>query len=141
MLTTLLTTTQIFLTCFATLFIPITLVSYGRKYALAVWAAALLLSIAFVPNKLICLGFGILGLYAVIKSSIEQIRNIIAEWAIKIAVYLIVSGILFFVFPDFSVTVRLTALGIGGVVFVIYDAALSMGISFCTKKMKNILKK
>lgn len=124
--------------------IPV-VIELGAKWGWLVYAAVALLSLFIVPTvepKMMFIAF--FGYYPVLKSSLERIRLRSVEWIIKFAVFnaamiaayflmMTVMGLDSIDMELFGVDVPWIFLGIGNVVFLIYDLALTNVISAYVK--------
>lgn len=135
LLTAVITTNTLFLLCLATVFVPLSLIKCGRTYSVCTLIAAAALVFIFVPNKLLCFEFALLGIYALCKSLIEKIGRLWIEWCVKIALYFAVASGFCITFLNGFILWLVAA---GAVVFVIYDIVLSIVITYLSKKIKNI---
>ena len=137
LLTALLPVNTLFLLCVSTVFIPLVLIKCGKTYAVCALIASAALVFIFVPDKILCLEFALLGAYTLCKSLIEKIGVLWAEWAIKLAAYFAVAlTVTFLLFKTLEGALWIVAAG--AVIFIIYDIALSVGISYISKKIKKI---
>ena len=135
LLTAVITTNTLFLLCLATVFLPLSLIKCGRTYAACTLVAAVTLVFIFVPDKLLCLEFVLLGTYTLCKSLIEKIGILWLEWCVKIALYFgVASAFCVIIIKSFVIWF----IAAGAVVFVIYDVVLSIVITYLSKKIKNI---
>lgn len=128
-------TNKIFFTCLATVFIPVCALVCGASWGAASWLAAAAVAFFIVPEKTVWAAFLVLGAYALVKGFIEKINRQLLEWVLKLVFYAAAFGaaVLIFPFPD-----RLVWLffGAGAFIFAVYDIALSLGISYLSKKIK-----
>ena len=140
-------TSTIFLFCFSTVFIAVIVIECGIPYAMSAYAAVALLGFLILPNKFTAIGFAFFfGFYPVLKYWIEKHNRILIEWATKLVffnVFLFIAWCLFQLLFVNSVTLKLpiywlVLLAQG--VFIIYDVALSLCISFYIKKIKDRLR-
>ncbi len=111
----------------------------GYKWAFSVFAATALLSLVLTPDREAALLFlFFFGHYPVLKSLIEQRGKALIEWVLKLSVFnLCVLGcyaLIFYVFQlqyvidsfgEFGQYTLPVFLGLGNVVFVLYDFTLS----------------
>ena len=133
LLTAALPVNTLFLLCLSTVFIPLVLVKCGRIYSVCALIAAAVLVFVFVPDKILCVEFALLGIYTVCKSVIEQIGRLWAEWGIKLALYFAVAAAFCRIFFQ-SLQNAVWLVLAGAVIFIIYDIVLSIGITYLIKK-------
>lgn len=136
----------------ALLAIPV--IEFDRKTAIIAFLAVGVLSLFIAPIKesafLFCLLF---GYYPIIKSLLEAMKSKLAEWGIKILLFNVAALLSYFLLiqvmgmnellEDFSFGVKysiLILLGLGNIVFVLYDFALSQVIAFYIKTVRPKLK-
>ncbi len=139
----------------AGLFIMVSVIEIGKKWAfISFLVSAIIVFLVAEPEaKLMYIGF--LGYYPILKAIIERLRKPFLEWIFKIlafniAVIVIYAGFasLFGIsFDDFGALGKYGAiitLGIGNIVFVIYDIAvarMAMFYNFVIRpKIKRFLK-
>ena len=126
----------------ASLLIAAAVLSCGRVWALLAWAAAGILALLILPGKNVAVLYCLMGHYPVCKSLFEQMHSRLAEWICKFLLfYLILFGLYFGLrelFAElFSPPFGLTALVflLGGVVFAVFDWALSRLIAFYQERI------
>lgn len=134
-------TNKIFFTCIATIFIPICVIKCGILTGCAMWVASSAIAFLVVPDKMVWAAFSVLGFYTLLKGYIERLRNMVFEWALKLLYYSISFATAIFVFPLANYSFIWLLFAGGAIVFIIYDIALSFGITYIAKKLKIILKK
>lgn len=126
------------LTAAAGLFPMAAVLAAGRTAGYLCWAAAGLLGFFLLPDKgVVLLYLGFLGVYPVVKSRIESLRNQAIEWALKLAFFnlmLLLVWRLFqgMVFPDPPAWLAGSDVllhGVGSIVFIVYDLGLSQLIA------------
>lgn len=139
----------------AGLFIMAAVIEIGKKWAFFSFlsSAVIVFLIAEPEAKLMYVGF--LGYYPILKALIEGIRKPVIEWILKIVsfniavvlVYFIFSAMFDISFDDFGVLGKygaLITLGLGNIVFVVYDIAvarMAMFYNFVIRpKIKKFLK-
>lgn len=140
-------TNTIFLFCFSTFFIAVVVAECGVKMGIASVFAAALLSLFMLPNKILAFCFALFfSFYPLLKYFIEKLNKRVLEWAIKIisaafaVFYLISAGSLLFA-NEIIISVPVP-LFFGGAlaVFVVYDVALSLAITFYKNKISQRIK-
>ena len=108
----------------------------NKKTAVISFVAAAVLAFALHPDKMLAFGFGALGVYSLIKSNVEHIRDLRLAWAVKFALYFAAAA-------SASVIFFKTLLGIpiltGALFFVAYDAALTLGTGYFAKRFSKII--
>lgn len=139
----------------AGLFIMAAVIEIGKKWALmSFFASAVLVFLIAEPEaKLMYIGF--LGYYPILKALIEGIRKPVIEWILKIIsfnvaviiIYFVFAGVFGISFDDFGALGKYGAvitLGVGNIVFVVYDIAvarMAMFYNFVIRpKIKKFLK-
>lgn len=142
-------TGQLGLTAVAGLFPMAAVISVGVRAGFLCWAAAGLLGLLLVPDKGCAVLFLLfLGLYPVVKSLIERLRNLPAEWVLKLLFFnamlavsvLTVGGFLFSSLP--SVFRNLFFLWpAANAVFVVYDIGLSKLAQFYSVRVDRHMKR
>lgn len=123
----------------------VTVMECGVSYALAGSAATALLALILAPNKLSAVIYIVLcGHYPVVKLYIERLRRIWLEIPIKLAVgfaaILIGTAAAVYVLSNavaLSPALVLTSLS----VFIVYDAALTIFITFYKRRIAKHIKK
>lgn len=134
----------------------IIVIEMGKKQALLVYLTVSVLSLILITNKTSALAYIVLfGYYPILKSKIEQSKNLALEIFLKAIVFLafcIISVILYSVFIGFEVilgfgtwVILLIAIGLL-VGFALYDFCLSLIVSSYLSKFrktyfKNFFKK
>lgn len=117
----------------------------GTRYAASGAVAAILLSFIIIPNKMIPMAYAMLfGYYPIVKLYIERIRRLWMEMLIKLAGALLVIGLAFLLFRAAaeSIVYPVSAVVTAALaVFVIYDAALTMFISFYKNRISKHIKR
>ncbi len=126
---------------FAGLFIMISLLEIGNKWALLSYITSSALTILLCEKEAMLMYVFIFGYYPILKAFIERIKKPILEWLIKmlffnlviISVYLFIAG-LFGI--DLSKEIAIgkymeyIILAMGNIVFVVYDITVSRMASF-----------
>ena len=125
---------RIGLTAVAGLFPVAGVLAAGRAAGYLCWAAGGILGLILLPDKGVALMYMVfLGLYPVVKSQIESLRRLTAEWALKLIFFNAVLTLFWFVLkrvflpqpPDWLGDNSLLLYGAGNAVFIIYDIGLS----------------
>ncbi len=139
----------------AGLFIMAAVIEVGKKWAFLSFAvsAVIVFMVAEPEAKLMYIGF--LGYYPILKALIERIRKPVIEWVLKmisfnvavIIIYACFASLFGISFEDFGALGKYGAiitLGIGNIVFVVYDIAvarMAMFYNFVIRpKFKRFLK-
>lgn len=137
----LLRTNTIFFMGASAFFVSVAIVSGGVYFGILTYISSSLLSYLLIPDKMLAfsyMAFG--GIYPVAKAIIERINNLAAEWALKLACFGIAAFALYrMLLPKVNMPIYLAAAA-ALAVFVIYDIALSYGITIFKKRFKNIAK-
>ena len=129
----------------AGLFMMIPLIEINPKYATLCYITSAVLSLIIAEPESALLYALLLGYYPILKAIIEKLQKPVLEWAIKIIVFNIAVILVYFgmsfIFKisvdDFGTLGKYGAyifLGLGNVVFVIYDIAISrMSVMYMTR--------
>ena len=118
------------------LFIMITVIELGNKWALGSYCASVLPIILFAEIECKLLYIMFFGFYPVVKAATEKIRKPVIEWPVKIAVFnlAVLLTYMFFAklfdisleeFNEFGKYSAVLFLLAGNIVFVLYDIAVS----------------
>ncbi|WP_143315373.1 hypothetical protein [Clostridium sp. HBUAS56017] len=127
----------------ASCFIPITIIRSNIKTASFVYIASTIISFFILPtNRAIMYGI-FFGVYGIVKYFIEKINKLPLEILLKLIFFNIVLVIsLFFMsslLGDLEIKLPMWALFLAGqVVFLIYDYAITVIISFYLEKFKRL---
>lgn len=119
----------------------------GVRWGWMVFAAVAFVAALIVPSmeaKVMFIAF--FGYYPVLKATLERLRSRVLEWVLKLLVFnvtmvaayllmLYVFGLPADEFEIGGVNLPLVFLGLGNVVFVIYDMALTSVITMYTKAL------
>lgn len=124
----------------------VALIETGMSGALMVYAASSILALLIVPARDSALGFAFFfGLYPIVKSLCERIRSRVLEWGAKIVFFYIaltlmfwLAGTLFMSEPLADWLYAVLYAG-GGVVFVLYDIALTRVITIYVRRVSKRL--
>lgn len=140
-------TNTIFLFCFSTFFIAVVVAECGVKMGIASVFAAALLSLFMLPNKILAFCFALFfSFYPLLKYFIEMQKKLVLEWALKLLSAIIAMGYLLAVgktiFASEIIISIPMPLFFGGAlaVFVVYDVALSLAITFYKNKISQRIK-
>lgn len=124
----------------ASLLIPIALIRGSMKSALLVYVASSIIGFFILPINIIMLYILFFGIYGIIKYYIEKINKIFLEILLKIIFFNIIFFISFFIFKSF-IAIEITKLPIwlfviiAQIVFLVFDYALTLLISFYLEKI------
>lgn len=122
-----------FLLCAAAAVFPIIKIKCGNGFAFAAVFVSAVLSFILLAEKIYVFTFLLLAVYSVLKGVIETLRKIWLEWLLKLAAYILGTGVILKIFmPVFWIQGILAGL----IVFIIYDFALSVFITFARQKLK-----
>lgn len=139
----------------AGLFIMVLVIEINCKWAAMAYIASAVLVFMFAETESKLMYICLLGYYPIIKALTEKLRRPVIEWPIKLAVfnaavlaiYLIFSKLFDLSVDDFGVLGKYGAfifLGVGNIVFMLYDIAISrvaaMYMFIIHPKIKKILK-
>lgn len=125
-------------------------IEVNKRTALLAYFAVSILGFFIVPNKeAVLLFIAILGYYPIIKSRLEQIKSVVAEWVLKIVLFNVAAMVAYaaviYVFKLDDILKAFGELGqygaliflvLGNVAFVIYDIAITRIIWFYINKIK-----
>ena len=128
----------------ASCLIPISIIRTSIKNTILVYIASSILSFFLVPTNIALYYILFFGLYGIIKHLIEKIKNIPLEVLLKLIafnillfiIYLIAKSFLGISSPKFPLWTLLLA---AQIVFLIYDYALTLVISFFLKRFHKLL--
>lgn len=136
----------------AGLFIMAAVIEVGNKWALCSYisSAVIVLFVAEPEAKLMYVGF--LGYYPILKAVIEKLRKPLIEWVLKMISFNIAVVIIYFIFSkmftvsfdDFGALGKygaLITLGVGNIVFVVYDIAVARMAMFYNYMVRPKIKK
>lgn len=136
----------------AGLFIMAAVIEVGNKWALCSYisSAVIVLFVAEPEAKLMYVGF--LGYYPILKAVIEKLRKPVIEWVLKMISFNIAVVIIYFIFSkmftvsfdDFGALGKygaLITLGVGNIVFVVYDIAVARMAMFYNYMVRPKIKK
>lgn len=123
----------------ASCLIPIAIIRTSAKNAILVYISSSILSLILVPTNIAVYYTFFFGIYGIFKYFIERFRNIYLEILLKLIsfnillgiTYLITKTFLSFSYPSVSLWLFWIALQ---VIFLIYDYALTLLISFFLKR-------
>ncbi|MGG7212443.1 hypothetical protein ACQPUY_02365 [Clostridium nigeriense] len=124
----------------ASLLIPIALIRGSMKSAILVYVASSIIGFFTLPINIIMLYILFFGIYGIIKYYIEKINKISLEILLKIIFFNIIFFISFFIFKSF-IAIEITKLPIwlfviiAQIVFLVFDYALTLLISFYLEKI------
>lgn len=133
--TSILTISTLSILTVASCLIPIAIIRTSIKNAILVYIASSILSFILIPTNIAIYYTLFFGIYGIIKHIIEKVRNMPLEILFKLIsfnvllgiTYFITKSFLSFVYPDISLWLLWLA---AQIVFLIYDYALTMAISF-----------
>lgn len=124
----------------------VALVETGAAGAVLVYAASAILSLLILPAKSSAIAFAVFfGIYPIIKSCAERLTNRAVEWTVKVVVFYI--GLILMVwlakglFWEGEIASWIYALiaVLGGVVFVLYDIAMTRVITLYVRRVSKRL--
>lgn len=124
----------------ASCIIPIAIIRTSIKNAILVYIASSILSFMLVPTNIAIYYTLFFGIYGIFKYFIEKAKNMPLEILLKLIsfnlllgiTYLVTKTFLSFVYPSISLLILWLA---AQVVFLIYDYALTLAISFFLKRI------
>ncbi len=138
MLLTVIPTLEIGLPALAGALLMLPVIECGMRWGIGGYCTVSVLSLLLAPSlesKLLFLVF--FGFYPILKALIERLQSAPARWMLKLAVFNVTVGGLYYIllrftmlldandFTFFGVYLPVVLLGIGNVVFVLYDIALT----------------
>lgn len=135
------------LTLFAvsSLFTAVMIIETGVKGGILMYAAAVILGLVIIPNKLAMIPYAFFfGYYGILKYYIEKLKGRYIQLIVKIIFFAVVlcTGLIGFKelllgsihLPDYPVAVLIIA---GIVMMVVYDYIYTMLINFYVRRIKN----
>lgn len=127
----------------ASCLIPIAIIRTSVKNAILVYLASSILSFVLIPTNIAVYYTLFFGIYGLIKYTIEKVRNMPFEILLKLTCFNILLGIIYLITKNFLGFVysgiSLWLLWIAAqIVFLIYDYALTLAISFFLKRFNKI---
>ncbi len=135
----------------ASLFGGVCISLYGVRYGVALYVGTSILSLLFIPNRMLTLIYILfIGYYPIVKLYIERLDKLWAEWILKILYFNIILIIIYVLFklffmPFFSSAVVLLAFQYLGaviialeIIFVVYDLAFSYMIGYFEQFLRRI---
>ena len=135
------------LTLFAvsSLFTAVMIIETGVKGGILMYAAAVILGLVIIPNKLAMIPYAFFfGYYGILKYYIEKLKGRYIQLIVKIIFFAVVlcAGLIGFKelllgsihLPDYPVAVLIIA---GIVMMVVYDYIYTMLINFYVRRIKN----
>lgn len=127
----------------ASCFIPICIIRSNIKTAFFVYIASTIISFFILPiNYTIMYGM-LFGVYGIIKYFIEKLNKLPFEIILKLIFFniILVIGLMFMstILGDLNIKLPTWALFLAGqIVFLVYDYAITIAISFYIEKFKRI---
>ena len=132
-------TGRIALLALTSMCVLVTIVQCGVRYGWLQYVATALLALLLIPFKFqVFMYIAILGYYPMLKLHIENIKKLVFEWIVKIAFFLALIIVMYFLInsvllkylslgPILNIVLANTALVVVGalIVFVLYDYLLS----------------
>ncbi|AFS78254.1 putative membrane protein [Gottschalkia acidurici 9a] len=145
-LTSILTTTKIFLITLSSFLISVVVIEAGTSTALLSYASTAILSFILIPNKLMVIPYVILfGQYPITKYYVERLNNFVLEWIIKllcfnVAVYINYIIFTMFISKDINIPLSICAIILAlQVIFILYDYMFSRFISYYRNRIRKHL--
>ena len=128
----------------ASCLIPISIIRTSIKNTILVYIASSVLSFLLVPTNIAIYYTLFFGVYGIIKYFIEKAKNIPLEILLKLISFNILLGIIYFITKNLLVVISpdlpLWILWLGTqIVFLIYDYALTLAISFFLKRFNKYI--
>ncbi|MDU5106281.1 hypothetical protein [Clostridium sp.] len=124
----------------ASLLVPIALIRGSMKSAILVYVSSSIIGLFILPLNIMILYILFFGIYGIVKFYIEKINKLPLEIFIKIIFFNIILFLSFFVFKTF-IPIEITKLPIvifliiAEIVFLVYDYALTLLISFYLQRI------
>jgi len=120
--------------------IPISIIRTSIKNTILVYSGSSILSLFLVPTNIAIYYVSFFGVYGIVKYFSEKIRNIPLELFFKLVVFNALLSVIYFIFTNFlgnlTINYPLYMIWIAGqIVFLIYDYALTIIISFYLKRI------
>lgn len=134
------------LTALAGLFPVAAVLSAGQTAGYLCWAAAGLLGLILLPNKGVSVLYLLFfGIYPVLKSCIESIRRLWAEWALKLIYFnavlclawFLLRGLILPTLPTWLTGRVFLLWPLGNLVFIAYDLGLSKLIALLRFRLRS----
>jgi len=127
----------------ASCLVPISIIRTSIKNTILVYIASSVLSFILVPTNIALYYTLFFGIYGIIKYFIEKIRIIPLELLFKLIAFNLLLGIIYLIIKSFLVVLlpklSLWILFLGAqVVFLVYDYALTLAISFFLNRFKSL---
>lgn len=145
-LATTLPTNRLFFYGLSTVFCALIIIEHGIRAGILFYFATLLLALVLIPNKLRLIPYiFILGHYPLWKTWIEKINHPIQEVFLKLLVLNFFTGIAYYLFASLLLIELVIPLApilifiLLQVIFLIYDYAFTLIISFYLKKLRKLL--
>ena len=128
----------------ASCLIPISIIRTSIKNTILVYAASSVLSFFLFPTNIALYYTLFFGVYGIIKYFIEKAKNIPLEILLKLISFNILLAIIYFITKSFLVVISpdlpLWILWLGTqIVFLVYDYALTLAISYFLKKFNKYI--
>lgn len=127
----------------ASCLIPISIIRTSLKSTILVYLAVSILSFFLVPINISILYTLFFGIYGIVKYFIEKLHNLIPEIILKLAAFNILLLIIYMIFKlflgfkiNFSFWLFIIA---AQIVFLIYDYALTIAISYFYSRINKLL--
>lgn len=119
----------------ASCLIPISIIRTSIKNTILVYVASSVLSFLLIPTNIALYYTLFFGVYGIIKYLIEKVKNIPLESLLKLVTFNVLLGIIYLITKSFlgilSTSLPLWTLWLAAqIVFLIYDYALTLAISF-----------
>lgn len=128
----------------ASCLIPISIIRTSVRNTILVYAASSILSFFFLSTNIALYYILFFGIYGIIKYFIEKIRNIFIEIILKLFSLNILIIIIYFVINNLLINLKLEIplyfIWIAAqIIFLIYDYALTLIISFYLNKINKLI--
>ncbi|MBE6973070.1 MAG: hypothetical protein E7440_04215 [Ruminococcaceae bacterium] len=146
-LSTFVPSAQLAVTALAGLFPVVAVIAAGRGAGYLCWGGSSVLALILCPDKwLVLTYFVFFGLYPVVKSRLEQTKNVVIEWVLKFVYFngvlaaslWLLRGVFFSALPANLQSMPLVLLACNAV-FLVYDIGLSRLIALYSARIADAL--
>lgn len=131
----------------AGLTVAVAMIECGMGWSVMLYAATGVLALVLLPAKTPALFYLLIGgIYPVIKSVVERIKNRVAVWALKIIGFnlfytaLIAAGKFLFTINDPIFSFNIFVYALGNATFILYDIAFTRLVALYIRRIRRKLK-
>ena len=122
-------------------------INCGISYSIGVFIVTAVLSLALLPMKSVAVLYtAFFGYYPIVKSALEQIRNLAISWVLKLVLFNLVFALLWLFASELMAEVLTMphmwaiAQAVGTVVFILYDLCVSQLIVYYIRRISKHMK-